>query len=296
MPLLPYLRLMRPANIITALADIILGFAIAGGFRTWTGEAQPGYGDLAWLLLSTAGLYGGGVVLNDVFDYELDRVERPERPIPRGQASLRGATFLGIVLLLVGIAAAAQVSGRSLALAWGVALLAVLYDAYGKHHSWLGPINMGACRGGNLLLGMSVLPLAFPTAAVALVPFIYIATITFISRGEVGGASRHGLYYGAAGYGLTLAVVIFFAGMAQTPWWMLLPFVLVFGGLVFPPLLRAINDPSGPQIGRAVHAGVIALIALDAALAAAMAGWPAATLILALLPFSVVVGRFFAVT
>lgn len=289
---------MRPANIITALADILLGFAVAGGLRFWGQPAagSPGYDDLAWLLLSTVGLYGGGVVFNDVFDYELDRIERPERPLPSGQASLRGATFLGILLLLIGIGAAAQVGGRSLALAWLVGLLAVLYDAYGKHHSWFGPVNMGACRSGNLLLGMSVLPLSFPTAAVALVPFIYIATITFISRGEVSGASRRSLYLGAAGYGLTLLTVVGFGWLAHTPWWVLLPFLLVFGWLVGPPLRQAIQAPSGPHIGRAVHAGVIALIALDAALAAAFAGWPAGLLILALLPLSVVVGRFFAVT
>ncbi|WP_257235940.1 hypothetical protein [Nostoc sp. 'Peltigera malacea cyanobiont' DB3992] len=66
-----YLELMRPANIVTAWADILLGFAASGSgiifVQLMNGEASfsiliP----LAWLLLATTGLYGGGIVFNDV--------------------------------------------------------------------------------------------------------------------------------------------------------------------------------------------------------------------------------------
>ena len=75
-----YLELVRPANVATALADVLAGYAVAG-------LGNPGLG---WLLLSTACLYAGGVVLNDVFDRDLDRIERPERPIPSGRVSVGG--------------------------------------------------------------------------------------------------------------------------------------------------------------------------------------------------------------
>jgi 4-hydroxybenzoate polyprenyltransferase len=75
------LQLLRPANVTTALADVLAGFAIAGlGNRA----------ALPWLLLATAALYAGGIVLNDVFDREIDKLERPDRPIPSaGSASSR---------------------------------------------------------------------------------------------------------------------------------------------------------------------------------------------------------------
>lgn len=73
-----FLELMRPANIVTAFADILAGFAVAGGVISFTGETSLITPDgLGWLLLSTFGLYGGGVVFNDVFDAELDAKERP---------------------------------------------------------------------------------------------------------------------------------------------------------------------------------------------------------------------------
>ena len=66
--MLAYLRLMRPANIITAVADILLGYAVAGRVVSGLGQASlisiEHLPDLGWLVLSTIGLYGGGVVLN----------------------------------------------------------------------------------------------------------------------------------------------------------------------------------------------------------------------------------------
>jgi 4-hydroxybenzoate polyprenyltransferase len=85
--LLPYLQMMRPANIVTAWADILVGCAIVGFVSTQgISVVIPNVIPLVWLLLATTGLYGGGVVFNDVFDADLDRIERPERPIPSGRA------------------------------------------------------------------------------------------------------------------------------------------------------------------------------------------------------------------
>jgi 4-hydroxybenzoate polyprenyltransferase len=81
----PYLQLVRPPNLVTA--DVTAGYAAAGM------PAPLG------LVVATVGLYGGGVVLNDVFDARCDAVERPERPIPGGHASQRLAALQGSVLL-----------------------------------------------------------------------------------------------------------------------------------------------------------------------------------------------------
>ncbi|HAZ43802.1 MAG TPA: polyprenyltransferase, partial [Cyanobacteria bacterium UBA11371] len=142
---------MRPANIVTAWADILIGFAAAGAVVNLNQVLENQA--IAWLLLATTGLYGGGVVFNDVFDAELDAKERPERPIPSGRISRQNAIKLGGLLLVIGVVAALQVSLLSGTLAASVALAALLYDSLSKHHPIFGPINMGICRGGNLLIG-----------------------------------------------------------------------------------------------------------------------------------------------
>jgi 4-hydroxybenzoate polyprenyltransferase len=311
MNIMPYLRLMRPANIITAMADILAGFAVANsilfiGLNTaltnaftslWISNEPVSilYG-LAFLLLSTIGLYGGGVVLNDVFDAELDAVERPERPIPSGKVSKEGAAVLGIWLIMLGIGSAFGASAISALIASIVAVLAIVYDKYGKH-TILGPINMGMCRGGNLLLGISALPYLVNTYwPIAFIPIAYIAAITTISRGEVHGGDKRALYLAFGLYGLVILAILGMSMKSSFPLWHTLPFLALFAFLIFPPLIRAWQDRQPRNIGLAVKAGVIALIAMDAAIGATFAGWIYGLVVLALLPLSRYLARVFAVT
>ncbi|NDK55832.1 UbiA-like protein EboC [Pontibacter fetidus] len=297
-----YIRLMRPANIVTAVADILMGFAASGAviltFTQVRGNfPENGVEILAWLILSTIGLYGGGVVFNDVFDADLDRVERPERPIPSGKATLTGASILGALLLTIGIIAALQVSIVSAIIATVVACLAILYDWKGKHHAILGPINMGSCRGGNLLLGVSAIPAALEQLwFIAFIPIIYISAITMISRGEVHGGSTKALKGAIVLYLVVFAGIASLALLPQFSLWYSLPFLGLFAYLVFPPLFRAMPSPEPQFIMRAVKAGILALIVMNASIAAGFAGWQYGLAVLLLLPLSVFMARRFAVT
>jgi 4-hydroxybenzoate polyprenyltransferase len=296
-----YLRLMRPANIITAIADIMMGFSASGILLArpfWeNGLGAETLQPLGWLVLSTIGLYGGGVVFNDVFDADLDRVERPERPIPSGAATVTGAATLGAVLLIGGILAAWQVSDLSAMIALAVAGLSLLYDWKGKHHNFLGPINMGSCRGGNLLLGVSAVPAAVEQLwFIALIPIVYIAAITMVSRGEVHGGNTAALKAAVLMYVLVFAGIISLALLPHFSLLYSLPFLLLFAYLIFPPLFRAMPAKEPKLIIKAVKAGILALIVMNASMAAGFAGWQYGLLVLLLLPVSIYIARKFAVT
>lgn len=300
--LMAYLRLTRPANIVTAVADILAGIAVSGAAMALVSPeavsgTAPGISSWLWLCLSTIGLYGGGVAFNDVFDAELDRIERPERPIPSGIVSLKNAAIMASVLLVLGVVAAWQVSLLSGLIALVVALLCVLYDAWGKHQSIFGPINMGLCRTGNLLLGVSIVPEMVGTYwYLGLIPLVYIAAITMISRGEVHGENRRALQGGFVMYGLVVLTLLGLSLVSPMPWWQALPFLLLLCYMIFPPLLRALNTQKPQLIGKAVKAGVIAQIVINSALGSIFAGWQFGVLILVLLPLSLWIARKFAVT
>ncbi len=283
-----YLQIMRPANIVTAWADILTGFAV-----TSLDNPLP----LAWLLLATTGLYGGGVVFNDVFDAELDAQERPERPIPTGRASRQGATILGSILLTIGVIAAAQVSLFSAVLAATIAFAALIYDAWNKHHPVIGPLNMGCCRGGNLLLGISATPaLVGERWFLALMPIFYIAAITAISRGEVHGGKSS---TGKVSLLLLVSVLAGLLTLGLLPNYFIvagLPFLVLLAVRVLPPFIKATYDPSAETIRKAVKTGVLSLILLDATVAAGFAGWLYGLLVLALLFVSMGLAKLFAVT
>ena len=291
--MLPYLKLMRPANIITAFADILAGSSIvAGGLIVFYSA------DLYLLLLATAGLYGGGVVLNDYFDAEIDQQERPERPIPSGQVTKSEALTLGVVLFLIGIAASFVVNVVSGFLAVAIAVLATAYDAKGKHIDWIGPINMGLCRGLNLLLGMSILPaITAENWYLLFIPVIYIAAITSISKGEVTGSTRKPLYVAAFFYLLVITAIAYLGYESEaSDFFYTVLFVILFAALILLPLVRAIKEPSAKKIRLAVKVGIISLIVMNAAIAASSAGLVFGLVVLTLLPFSFLTGKLFPVT
>src|SRR4026209_1151734 len=119
------LQLLRPANVATALADVLAGFAIAGlGNRAALPCLPP----------APARPYAAGIVLNDVFDREIDRLERPERPIPSGRIRTSHAAILGAGLLVLGVGAASAAYTTALFVALAIAVCVLLYDAWDKRH------------------------------------------------------------------------------------------------------------------------------------------------------------------
>lgn len=284
----PYLRLMRPPNLVTAAADVLAGYAVAG-------FANPH--SLGLLLVSTTGLYAGGVVLNDAFDAKLDAVERPERPIPSGQVTAGRAAALGAVLLLIAISAAFMASRISGILAVLIAACAVLYDGWGKHVRVIGPLNMAACRGMNLLLGVSVAPaLLAERWYVGLLPLTYVAAITVLSAGEVRGGKRAVGFLSLCLLGTVIAGVLL---LSRAPGFALisaLPFAVLFSWRVLPPFWRAYREPEPDAIRGAVKAGVLSLIVLDSVIGAGYGSLLYGVIILTLLLLAGRMARLFAVT
>ncbi|MBC7759478.1 MAG: UbiA-like protein EboC [Phormidesmis sp. FL-bin-119] len=283
---------MRPANVVTSVADVLAGIAISGYFLNGSVDFM-----IVFLLcLSTAGLYAGGIVFNDIFDAELDKIERPERAIPSGTVRLSEAVVLGCLLMVSGIASAFFVSLFSGIIALGIAVAALIYNKFSKHYSFLGPLNMGVCRGMNLWLGLSILSYSFNQWQIlGMIPLIYIFSITMISQGEVHGGSVRNLYTGGFLY---LVVICFILAVAQIKdnLFLTLVFLLPFALMIFLPLIKAIEDPVGKNIGKAVKAGVISVILMDAAWAATFGTGYVAIAIVCLLPISIWLSRRFAVT
>lgn len=260
-----WFQLIRPANVATALADILAGYAVTG--------LAPASA-LAWLLAATAGLYAGGIVLNDVCDRRLDALERPERPIPSGRISATAAGFLAVGLLAFGVGSAFMVGLVSASLALATVAAVVVYDAWSKHHAFLGPINMGLCRALNLMLGVSAAPASLAANwPLALLPLVYIAAVTVVSRGEVQGARRHiaQLAFVLVG-GVTLALLglVLRGGLDLDAVWGL-ALTAALGWRVLGALALAVRTPEPATMRRAVRTGVLSLVLLDAVIAATYA-------------------------
>ncbi|PZE20014.1 UbiA-like protein EboC [Paenibacillus xerothermodurans] len=288
----PYLQLIRVPNLFTAMADIMAGAWVAAGLA----GSSPFSSQLIALIVSSTCLYAMGVVLNDYFDRHLDKMERPERPIPSGRISPAAALGLGIALGTAGVVAAAVVGMTSLALAVLTVACILLYDRYAKHHPVYGPITMGICRGLNLLLGMSLVPeqlLAYWWLSVFGV--LYISAVTLMARGEVGpGSYPIRVRFVAAVIALCSIGVLLISTSAYQAVTLLA--VVIFLIWTFSGVGPALKESTAPNIRGAVGKCIVALPLLDAAIAAPFGGWLAFASVVIFLVCSFSLAKLFAVT
>ncbi len=302
--MLAWLQLIRLPNLFTAAADVAAAFLFTHAAFS-SGDALP----MSLLIGASVLLYAGGVVLNDVFDYALDCNERPERPLPSGRVSLGAAKLAGWGLLVAGMAfagtaaiLASDVRPGLVALALAAAIVA--YNALLKKTP-LGPPAMGACRGLNLLLGMSLSTLVWSTPHFLIVAAIavYVTGVTWFARTEAE-QSRRGQ--------LLLAAVVILAGillleplprwsadtvmllqLEPTRWTLLLT---ALGALTGLRLIRAIANPSPTLVQTAVRHCILSLIVLDAAICFVTQGFGPAVMIALLLVPATMTGRWIAST
>ncbi len=296
----PYYELVRLPNVIAAPADSLAGMLLAGGTLASWPRALP-------LALTSACLYAAGMALNDVFDIKVDCVERPGRPLPSGRVSLRTAAILAAILTAAGLGFALLTgSSRCVWVATGVAACIVGYDAYFKKTP-LGPFVMGLCRGGNLLLGMSVIPGALGlVSGVAVVSMtLFVAGVTWISRSEVGGGRSRGVLIGVVLENVGLLGCLYAAlvrGFPNAPTDLaLIPLeglLILLAGAFFVnnAAACALREATPAALQNAVKTGVRTIAVLDAGLVAAARGPLAALPIFAIMIVSLIYARRFYVT
>tara|TARA_R110000764_G_scaffold3501_2_gene14616 strand:+ start:2056 stop:2955 length:900 start_codon:yes stop_codon:yes gene_type:complete len=295
--LMGFARLARPANLPTAAADILAGVAIALYLKNievlkFLGDQSA---DILSLVFSSIALYAGGVVFNDVFDAELDAVERPERAIPSGLVPKREAVYFGIILMLIGITLAFKCSLMSGLISIALTIAILTYDAYFKQFSFSGPLNMGICRGLNLLMGMSILGM-LSHWYISIVPVVYIFAITLISRGEVHGNNKKHIVWAGILYAIVILSIALVVMQQKDNLIVLLPFLILFGYLIFKPLVKAFKENSPSNIKKAVMSGVLSLVVMNACWVAGFSDWYLALAVLLLLPLSMLLSKLFAVT
>ncbi len=195
--LMPWFRLIRLPNLLTVPGDPVAGFLLAATLVAQ--QPKP------LVLFAAAGasfcLYIFGLILNDLVDLEVDRCERPERPLPAGEITVPQARMAAIAMALSGLNLA-LVGGRpSLYVAAALAGLIVLYNAVLKRVPVAGVLTMGFCRGLSLLLGsVAAQPDLFAKPAVASVTVLFVALglalyvtgFSVVAKGEMDPAKSQG--------------------------------------------------------------------------------------------------------
>ena len=160
MVLIALVRLARPHNGLITAASVAVG-ALTAGALSWSAAG--------WAALAAALVGGAGNAFNDLCDIEIDRVNRPARPLPAGLVGRRAAAVWTLALAAAGIGCAYWAAPSLGIFAAGVTALLALYSLALKRTALAGNLAValaaaaafpfGALSNGHL--GRSWIPAGF---------------------------------------------------------------------------------------------------------------------------------------
>jgi 4-hydroxybenzoate polyprenyltransferase len=181
-----YLRLVRIANVFTTVSNIILGYFF------FTNINNLDYFIIAKLILISAMLYIGGMVLNDYFDIKIDKKERPWRPLSSNKITKKNALVIILFSFSYSLIFSFIIGLNTFTVTLIMITLIFLYNKFLKNTIY-GPINMGVIRSLNIVLGASQSLLLVEDSLLIfdtlfLIPvfseFFYVYAITILSKNE----------------------------------------------------------------------------------------------------------------
>ncbi len=166
------LRLVRLLNVVMVAMGAALGALLVAGAAAFEGGAL-----VRTLLAAVAAalLAAGGNAFNDAADVEIDRINRPGRPVPSGRVSVAGAQRLWAGLTAAGVALAFVLSAAHGLVAVGAAGLLVLYSLRLKRAPLAGNVAVAALIGTVLVFGGLVV--GPPLAAFVGAAFAFLTTL-----------------------------------------------------------------------------------------------------------------------
>lgn len=141
-----YLKLARIGNVILAflsveVAGILCGLDIA---RSW---------EIFAAALAASLITAGGNAVNDLFDVDIDTINRPQRPLVSGKLTTRQAANFYIITTLSGFVISAAVNGWTLLIALAAGVLVFLYSFKFKRMIFFGNFVVAAVTGLAFLYG-----------------------------------------------------------------------------------------------------------------------------------------------
>lgn len=150
-----WLRLMRPANSLAAAGLVLVGGHLATGWP-WSSEVWQAAAAM-WAVTTF------GYVTNDLHDISIDRVNKPDRPLPSGRVRVEAARWMAMALAAIAVALASRIDTLAVGAAIAVLGALLLYNWVLKGAVLLGNALVAALSGlalgvGSYAAGQDSLP------------------------------------------------------------------------------------------------------------------------------------------
>jgi len=142
----PYLKLIRIHNVIGAAIGDFTGYVVASEWRILPLK-------LLISILVVSLVAAGGYAINDVYDIEIDKINKPDRPLPSGRITLRNAVFLSYATMILGILLSVFLGYIQIFVAFITSLLLYLYAKSLKRTGLTGNFVVALTTGLSIFYG-----------------------------------------------------------------------------------------------------------------------------------------------
>ncbi|MEW6686262.1 MAG: geranylgeranylglycerol-phosphate geranylgeranyltransferase [Candidatus Edwardsbacteria bacterium] len=159
------LEIIRPVNAFLAVVSVVIGSIIAGGKGT-----EP---EVLRSAISVFFICGGGNILNDYFDFEIDKINRPNRPLPSGRLKKNSALALGILFFILGLLLSWWINYGAVGIAVVAVVLLVIYSAVLKRIGLPGNIIVALAASLPFIYGGVAIRRIVPVIIPTVFAFIY---------------------------------------------------------------------------------------------------------------------------
>lgn len=156
---LTYLEFMRYKNCAMAGISSVVAVFIVSSILNYPMEGDVFYNilHLFYIFLMVFLATGAGNMLNDYYDVDIDRVNKPNRPLPSGRIGLKEAVYLTIVCFSVALLIAFLINPVAGIIGFINVFILIWYAKTLKRTVLLGNLSIAYLTGSTFLFGASFL-------------------------------------------------------------------------------------------------------------------------------------------
>jgi geranylgeranylglycerol-phosphate geranylgeranyltransferase len=212
----------RPLNCLMAAFATLIGMLVS---KVAFVAESVGVAVLAFIVVFLVA--AGGNVINDYFDFAIDRVNRPDRAVPSGKITRQAALLYALALSVLGVATSLFINVACFALAALNAILLVLYSWKLKRSALVGNLLVGYLTGCVFLFGGAAVSaifipgVLFVSAMLAITSREIVKDVEDLAGDRTGGATTFPIRYGVKA-SLVVAALFMLAAVVISP----LPFII----------------------------------------------------------------------
>ncbi|MBE0573208.1 MAG: geranylgeranylglycerol-phosphate geranylgeranyltransferase [Ignavibacteriaceae bacterium] len=162
-------KLIRPINFLITFISVIVAAVICSPDK-FSGL------NIFLAALAASLVMASGNVLNDIYDIGIDKINKPLRPIPSGNITIKEAYALYFIFIVTSIVISALVNEKALAIVLISILMLFFYSKYLKRIPLVGNITVAFLTGLVFIFGGVVVD--NPNAAI--VPALFAMLINLI--------------------------------------------------------------------------------------------------------------------